>query len=92
MTAASSVTIELDVSSVPVFPGATIDDALAGGEEYELLFAAPLLDPSALSQLAAAAGVQITAIGRVTAGTPELIGLRDGMRVALPGGYDHFSV
>jgi len=29
------------VDDVPVGPGATIDDALGGGDDYELLFAAP---------------------------------------------------
>ena len=31
----------LEPSAVPVGPGATVDDALAGGDDYELCFTAP---------------------------------------------------
>ena len=87
VSAASHVRIELDVDRVPVFPGATRDDALAGGEEYELVIAAPSL---AIAEFAAD-GIPLTAIGRVVAGAAEVIGLENGSRVALPEGYDHFS-
>ena len=92
LAAASNVAIEVDVGRVPVFAGATLDQALTGGEEYELLFAAPPLSPAALARLANRSGVPITAIGRVVVGRPAVTALRDGIRVALPGGYDHFPL
>lgn len=87
LAAASGVTIELDLDTVPVLSGAHLDDALAGGEEYELAIAAPSLDVAGFD----AAGSPIIALGVVKAGPADVIGLRNGARVALPAGYDHFS-
>ncbi|MBI2796287.1 MAG: thiamine-phosphate kinase [Gemmatimonadetes bacterium] len=87
MAAASGVSIEVDLRAVPVLSGATLDDALGGGEEYELAIAAPSLDTEGFE----AAGTPLTAIGAVRAGPAGVTGLKDGARVALPGGYDHFS-
>ena len=87
LAAASGLLIELDVGAVPVFSGATLDDALAGGEEYELAIAAPALDVEAF----AAVGIELTAIGVARAGAAGVSGVRAGSRVALPVGYDHFS-
>jgi thiamine-monophosphate kinase len=71
--------------SLPVFPGASIQQALSGGEDYELLFAAPASRrvPSSI------AGLPITEIGRCVKGKPGRI-LFDGK--ALPAaGWDPFS-
>jgi thiamine monophosphate kinase len=79
------------VERVPVFDGATQDDALAGGEEYELIVIArtPLPEAEFLERF----GIPLTAIGRVAEiGTgPSVRLLRGGKRVAAPAGYDHFS-
>ncbi|MBI3792840.1 MAG: thiamine-phosphate kinase [Gemmatimonadetes bacterium] len=88
VAAASGVTLELDVRAVPVLAGATVDDALAGGEEYELAITSGALDTAAFE---AATGVRLTAVGTVTAGPGVVRGSRDGRRVDLPGGHDHFS-
>lgn len=53
LVAASSVGAALDV--VPVADGATLDDALGGGEDYELLFAHR--DPAALADAFERAGL-----------------------------------
>lgn len=45
---------------------------LTGGDDYELLLTAPPQNTDALRQQAAAAGTDITRIGRVTAGTGEV--------------------
>lgn len=88
LAAASQVTLQLDVDAVPVMPAATLEDALAGGEEYELAFTSGPLDAHAF---AVATGVPLTAIGSVVAGPPLVRGVRGGERVDLPGGHDHFS-
>ena len=88
LAAASGVSLELDVTAVPILPGATLDDALRGGEEYELAVTAPALDTAAFE---AATGLPITAVGVVRAGPPELRGKQGDHRVDLPVGYDHFS-
>jgi thiamine-monophosphate kinase len=55
--------------SLPVFPGARIQQALGGGEDYELLFAAPAgrRIPGSI------AGLPVTEIGRCLKGKPGRI-------------------
>lgn len=90
LAAASGVAIEIDVERLPLFPGASADDALAGGEEYELLVAARA--PFADDEFRALFDIPLTAIGRVAgAGTAGVTFTRAGRRVAAPPGYDHFS-
>ncbi len=88
LAAASRVGIELRSDAVPVFPGATPDDALAGGEEFELLVASRT--PIPVSDFVQRFGVPLTLIGEASNGQGVQL-LRDGERVAPPTGYDHFS-
>jgi thiamine-monophosphate kinase len=74
---ASGVAAELD--RVPVIRGSTLEQALHGGEDYELLFTAPF-------RRVAPRGVH--RIGRVVAGPPGRVTL-NGLPVP-PLGYDHF--
>jgi thiamine-monophosphate kinase len=66
--------------------------ALAGGDDYELLFTAPAASAPLVLAAAAAAGVAVSRIGEVVA-APGLQ-LRDAqgaeVRLTLPG-FDHFS-
>jgi thiamine-monophosphate kinase len=88
LAAASRVRLDLDADAVPRLAGVELAEALASGEEYELLLAAP----AALDAVAFAMrfGVPITRIGRVAA---LAAGERPGVhaRVDLPGGHDHLS-
>jgi thiamine-monophosphate kinase len=58
---ASGVSAELDAAALPMARGASLDQALYGGEDYELLFTAPPRTrvPSRLG------GVRTTRIGRI---------------------------
>jgi thiamine-monophosphate kinase len=80
---ASGVAASLD-REPPVFPGATVADALDGGEDYELLFTLPpRAKPPACFQ-----GVSLTRIGVIRKGKPgavELLGQSLQAR-----GWDHF--
>jgi thiamine-monophosphate kinase len=68
LTQASGVGFRLD--RVPVAPGATIDDALAGGEDYELV--AATADPEGLVAAFSAAGLRpAVLIGTCTADPTE---------------------
>lgn len=57
----SGVAAEIDAEALPIHPGASLDQALNGGEDYELLFTAR--ESARLPR--AVAGVPVTAIGRV---------------------------
>ncbi len=57
----SGVAAEVDAARLPVHPAATLDQALHGGEDYELLFTAP---PGARLPCRIA-GVAVTQIGRI---------------------------
>jgi thiamine-monophosphate kinase len=86
---ASSVSAILDAPAIPIHPLARgrMELALHGGEDYELLFTAPVAAklPTSLR------GVALTEIGRVArrrAGRPAV--LLDGRPLA-PGGWEHFK-
>jgi len=94
---ASGVGARLDLERLPVsaalarsFDRASCERlVLTGGDDYELLFTLP---PSrAAGDLEALqAGIAVTCIGEIAAGS-EVSCLRHGATVAIPdGGYDHF--
>lgn len=89
IASASGVALHFERSAVPVLEGATTEDAVAGGEEYELLVTcAEPLDVAAFER---ELGIPLTEIGKVVAGMSEVILTDGGQRVAAPAGYDHFS-
>jgi thiamine-monophosphate kinase len=90
----SGVGAEIDLGALPIHPlaqGATeraLELALHGGEDYELLFAAPakVLMPRSV------AGVRVMRIGRLVRGASILAIEEGGRRRELkPGGWEHFS-
>jgi thiamine-monophosphate kinase len=99
LAAAGSLGVALDAGRVPIHPGAAsaspADDglqlALAGGEDYELLFAVRARRRSRF--LAAARRFQtigITRVGRLLSETGAWLE-RDGVREPLPEGFSHFE-
>jgi thiamine-monophosphate kinase len=82
LTAASGLSAE--IAMPPVFPGASREQALHGGEDYELLFA---VDPRT-SVPTKFSGVPLTRIGTMRKGRAGAVTL-DGAPLA-PLGYDHF--
>lgn len=87
---ASGVAAEVDSRALPIFPDATLDQALHGGEDYELLFTAPHSAPVPRS----IAKVPVRRIGRIVAaqGRSQVTLLTDRGSAALaPGGWEHFS-
>ena len=71
--------------SLPIFPGASVQQALSGGEDYELLFAAPAGRRIPLS----IARLPVTEIGRCVKGKPGRI-LLDGKPLPAAG-WDPFN-
>jgi thiamine-monophosphate kinase len=86
---ASGVGARLEASAVPAGPGATVDDALSGGDDYELCFTAP--DPVRVAEAFAAAGLHLPAqIGTMIAGAEVLLSTPGGGTWPLaPGGWEH---
>jgi thiamine-monophosphate kinase len=80
----SNVSAEID-SDLPIAPGASLDQALQGGEDYELLFTAPehVRIPPEIGSLA------ITRIGTITAGRTGSV--RFNGRLLKPRGFEHFE-
>jgi thiamine-monophosphate kinase len=75
--------LHAEIAAPPVFPGATLEQALHGGEDYELLFTVPARTrvPRAFE------GLPLTQIGTMRKGSPGTV-LLDG--APLPAlGYDH---
>jgi thiamine-monophosphate kinase len=74
---ASGVAAEID--RVPIARGATLERALHGGEDYELLFTLPAGKPLVKGT---------TRIGTIVRGSPGLVLFQN--QPLLPMGYDHF--
>ena len=86
LAAESRVGAEIRLADIPVFPGATVEQALHGGEDYELLFT---LNPRRKAP-ASFEGLPLTAIGSVTAGRRLTLIGTGGRRPPLPiRGFQH---
>lgn len=87
----SGVRAEIDAERLPLGLGATRDEALYGGEDYELLFTAP----AAQKVPAKIAGVTVTEIGRIEMAkrNAPLITLRTetGTQALTGSGWEHFG-
>jgi thiamine-monophosphate kinase len=98
--AASAVGAEVDIDALPA--SSTLQESFAGdarrhvqatgGDDYELCFTAPPAMREEISSRAAAAGVHVTRIGRVGAGSGVHTRLRDGSAwTPTARGYVHFE-
>ncbi len=101
LCAASGVSAVIDVQSVPLSQPASalvarkevgIDTLIAGGDDYELLCAIPGDRVASFTQAARRAGVAVTAIGGIIAGSsPPSFLDRQGRELALKRlSYSHF--
>ena len=89
IAAASGVRITLDLDRVRCVPGATVDDAAGGAEEYELVVTAPAnLDAAAFER---EFEIPLTNVGRVEAGEPRVVAISGGQAVTAPPGFNHFA-
>ena len=91
LAAASGVRCTIEVERVPVHPGAGWAlQALAGGEEYELLLALPGAQPESLShEFRERFGIPLTRVGKVDAGEGVRV-IRAGATMATPNLFKHF--
>jgi thiamine-monophosphate kinase len=92
LSAASRCTAVINARAVPIdpelIPEAVEPDVLGGlftgGDDYQILAAIPTSEESPFCTAAAAAGVGVTKIGRLVAGTGPVTVLLDGEAMALP--------
>jgi len=96
----SRVGATLEFSALPTLPVAQAylheavarDCVLAGGGDYELCFTAPPGRRDAVQAAAAAAGVAVSRIGRITAEPGLNVLDADGQPLPIAHtGYDHFA-
>lgn len=97
---ASGVGAEIDASLLPQSPAARtaiasdpslIATVLGGGDDYEVLAAAPPGQGGAFREAARASGVALTRIGRLVAGAGVVVLDGDGRRIEISrAGWDHF--
>lgn len=88
----SGVGCEVWVEALPLAGGATVQDALNGGEDYELLFTLPPDRRLRLQRLQEEfPGLPVATIGVVTESAERCL-IEGGVRAPLvAGGYDHFK-
>lgn len=86
---ASGVGALLQPAAIPVAPGAAVEDALAGGDDYELCFTAA--DPARVAEAFGAAGLHLPApIGAITVGGDVLLATPGGGTWPVaPAGWEH---
>jgi len=98
---ASSACLMIEAEAVPLSDAArrvlakgltTLEELLSGGDDYELLFTAPVARAGEVEKLTA--DVPVTAIGEVTAGAGVRVS-RNGAPLSFPkgragGGFSHF--
>lgn len=101
--AASGVGAEIAAEALPLSPAAAACLSLrpdlraliaTGGDDYELVFTAPVAARAGLAALARDLGLRLTRIGRITAGPGSGVVLhdRDGRPLALAAqGFRHFD-
>jgi thiamine-monophosphate kinase len=101
LCAASGVSAVIDIKSIPLSPAAAallarrtigVEAMVSGGDDYEILCAIPENRFDAFAQAAGIAGVAVTSIGTVIAGTaaPKFLDVQ-GREIVLPRlSYSHF--
>jgi len=92
LCAVSAVGVRLRQTDLPVGPRATVDEALGGGEDHELLAAMPAADVGpAAAAMHETFGVPLTAIGDVTPAGLVLLDAAGQERPLPAAGWDHFA-
>ena len=98
---ASGVGVAIDAALLPIDPGArewwaargvdAVNAALAGGDDYELLFAVPRKGTARFRVVTRRVAQPLTKIGEFTKDPQQRVVLRGGQTDALPKGFEHFA-
>jgi thiamine-monophosphate kinase len=94
LCAESNVSAVLHAEAIPVAPNANFEQALSGGEDYELLFTANHIDEDALQKFAQTCGLRLTCIGEIIKQTtdPVFLNRAENIQPLKTKGFDHFNV
>ena len=99
LLSASGCGASIEVDRLPVswalrqtLGAAVWQQALAGGEDYELCFSAPEVNTAAIGALAARTGTAVTRIGRITDGAGVELKLNNTVTQFSPLGFEHFRL
>jgi thiamine-monophosphate kinase len=97
---ASNVALRIDASCLPISSAASAlrtntpswrETIVSGGDDYELLFTAPVSKAESIAQIALATGVAITKIGHVTSGNGVTLHDDDDAEINIAKqGWQHF--
>lgn len=90
MAEASGLALQLEVEKIPLRVGASMENALTEGEDYELLFAVPERLRSRLEQAWPFPDTPLSCLGRFVRGTPGSVAGVDS-ELIFKTGYDHFQ-
>ncbi|WP_414833659.1 thiamine-phosphate kinase [Afifella sp. YEN Y35] len=90
LASASGIRAVIEGLNVPLDPalsqlfghGFSLEEALTGGDDYEILAAIPPGEEGAFKEAAAGADIPVTAIGHVEAGGDRAVILKDGKEMA----------
>ncbi len=93
LAAASRVALEIELERIPCWPGVDPRDAVASGEEFELLVALPRsFGRAGARAFRKATGLEFTRIGTCGPRSGGTVRFTLGGRpVAVPPGFDHFA-
>lgn len=86
MADASEVGFEIDADAIPVFADASLDQALHGGDDYELLFTTP----ADFAPPAETGSFALTPIGVAVGERGVRLRTSSGLEKLEPRGFDHF--
>jgi len=87
----SNVGAIVEVDKIPVASCATLDDALAGGEDFALLFTVSKEKLSALHKIEENLNKKLYKVGEIIPERKLFLKEDGGLREIAPRGYDHFT-
>ena len=87
----SNVGAIVEVEKIPVASCATLDDALAGGEDFALLFTVSKEKLSAIPKIEKSLNRKLYKIGEIIPERKLFLKENGGLKEIAPRGYDHFT-
>jgi thiamine-monophosphate kinase len=81
----------VEVEKIPIASCATLDEALAGGEDFALLFTVSKEKLSAIPKIEESLNRKLYKVGKIIPERKLFIKENGGLREIAPRGYDHFT-